>query len=79
MQAAAVLFPFIHTLSLPKTPPRLPAILSQEQVQRMLDPTIILHRTQLMTLYNTTGMLREKVTRLKVADIDNRRIIIHIK
>jgi site-specific recombinase XerD len=63
----------------PKTPQRLPVILSQEEVQRMLDAaTSLLHRTLLMTLYST-GMRRAEVTRLKVSDIDSKRMMIHIR
>jgi len=85
---AAVRFFFIHTLKrsyppntfhYPKTPQRLPVILSQEEVQRMMDAaTSLLHRTLLMTLYST-GMRRAEVARLKVSDIDSQRMMIHIK
>lgn len=63
----------------PKTPQRLPIILSQEEIQRMIDAaTSLLHRTLLMTLYST-GMRRAEVTRLKVSDIDSKRMMIHIR
>jgi integrase/recombinase XerD len=87
-RVAAVRFFYIHTLKrsyppntfrYPKTPQRLPVILSQEEVQRMMDAaTSLLHRTLLMTLYST-GMRRAEVTRLKVADIDSKRMRIHIR
>ena len=85
---AAVRFFFLHTLKrhfppgefcYPKTPQRLPIILSKEEVQRMIDAaTTLLHRTLLMTLYST-GMRRAELTRLKVCDIDSHRMVIHIK
>jgi integrase len=60
-------------------PQRWPVILSQEDVQRMIDAaTCLLHRTLLMTLYST-GMRRAEVTRLKVSDIDSKWMMIHIK
>jgi integrase/recombinase XerD len=87
-RTAAVRFFFVHTLKrsyppntfrYPKTPQRLPVILSQEEVQRMLDAaTSLLHRTLLMTLYST-GMRRAELTRLKVSDIDSKRMMIHIQ
>ena len=87
-RVAAVRFFYIHTLKrsyppntfrYPKTPQRLPVILSQEEVQRMIDvATSLLHRTLLMTLYST-GMRRAEVTRLKVSDIDSQRMMIHIR
>jgi site-specific recombinase XerD len=57
----------------------LPVILSQEEIQKMLDAaTSLLHRTLLMTLYST-GMRRAEITRLKVSDIDSKRMMIHIR
>jgi len=85
---AAVRFFFVHTLKrhyppgefrYPKTPKRLPIILSKEEVTRMIDAaTTLLHRTLLMTLYST-GMRRAEITRLKVNDIDSHRMVIHIR
>ena len=85
---AAVRFFFVHTLKrhyppsdfrYPKTPQRLPIILSKEEVGRMLDATTtLLHRTLLMTLYST-GMRRAELACLKVSDIDSHRMMIHIR
>jgi len=85
---AAVRFFFVHTLKrrylpgefrYPKTPMRLPVVLSKEEVRDMIDAaTTLLHRTLLMTLYST-GMRRAELIRLKVRDIDNQRMVIHIK
>ena len=85
---AAIRFFFVRTLKrhyppgefrYPKTPQRLPIILSQEEVRSMIDAaTSLLHRTLLMTLYST-GMRRAELTRLKVGDIDSHRMVIHIK
>jgi site-specific recombinase XerD len=85
---AAMRFFFVHTLKrhyppgefrYPKTPQRLPIILSQEEVRRMIDAaTNLLHRTLLMTLYST-GMRRAELIRLKVSDIDSQRMVIHIR
>jgi len=85
---AAVRFFFIHTLKrhyppsefrYPKTPQRLPIILSKDEVAKMIDAaTTLLHRTLLMTLYST-GMRRAEIIRLKVSDIDSQRMVIHIR
>jgi site-specific recombinase XerD len=85
---AAVRFFFVHTLKrhyppgefrYPKSPKKLPIILSKEEVRRMIDAaTTLLHRTLLMILYST-GMRRAEVTRLKVSDIDSERMVIHIR
>jgi site-specific recombinase XerD len=63
----------------PKTPIRLPEILSPEEVQRLIQSAASpLHRIWLMTLY-ATGVRREELVQLKVADIDSDRMVIHIR
>jgi len=63
----------------PKKRYRLPTILSQEEVAQLIDaaPTPFYH-TILMTLYGT-GVRRTELTRLKVGDIDSRRMVMHIQ
>ena len=58
----------------PKKRYRLPTILSQEEVAQLIEaaPTPF-YRTILMTLYGT-GARRTELTRLKVSDIDSRRL-----
>ena len=63
----------------PKKAHRLPAILSQEEVAQLIDaaPTPY-YRTILMTLY-ATGIRNAELTRLKISDIDSRRMVLHIQ
>src|SRR6516225_1833572 len=63
----------------PKKRYRLPTILSPEEVAQLIDaaPTPF-YRTILMTLYGT-GARRTELTRLKVSDIDSRRMVVHIQ
>jgi site-specific recombinase XerD len=63
----------------PKKRYRLPTILSQEEVTLLIEaaPTSF-YRTILMTLYGT-GVRRAELTRLKVSDIDSRRMVVHIQ
>ena len=62
----------------PKRPDKLPTVLSQDEVARMIDAAVTpLHRAVLMTLYGT-GLRRAEVTRLKVSDIDTQRMVIHV-
>lgn len=86
-RVAAVRFFFIRTLKrpylredfpYPKTPRRLPVVLSQEEVTRLIDAASNLcHRAMLMTLYST-GLRRSEMVRLKVSDIDSQRMVIHV-
>src|SRR5438128_11206985 len=63
----------------PKKVLHLPAILSQEEVARLIDAAEFpFHRILLMTLY-ATGARRAEVAHLKISDIDSQRMVIHIR
>ncbi|MGC1171499.1 MAG: phage integrase N-terminal SAM-like domain-containing protein, partial [Candidatus Acidiferrales bacterium] len=63
----------------PKGAHRLPAILSQAEVARLIQAAgTSFHRTLLLTLY-ATGVRRAELTHLKVSDIDSQRMVIHIQ
>ena len=84
---AALRFFFVRTLHrhefrqfLPYPRPRrkLPKILSREEVGRLIDASSdLFQRTLLMVLYGT-GMRRAEVARLKIADIDSQRMVLHV-
>jgi len=86
-QVAALRFLFVRTLHrhefrqflpYPKVRRKLPNILSREEVARLIDAgSDLFQRTLLMVLYGT-GMRRAEVARLKIADIDGQRMIIHV-
>jgi integrase/recombinase XerD len=63
----------------PKKNYRLPTILSQEEVARLIDAARTpFHRTLLMTLY-ATGLRCAELTHLKVSDVDSKRMLIHVR
>jgi site-specific recombinase XerD len=69
---------FRQFLPYPKVPRKLPTILSREEVARLIEASSSLfQRALLMVLYGT-GMRRAEVARLKIADIDSQRMIIHV-
>src|SRR5437667_5164042 len=88
LHTAALRFFFIKTLRrpylqpdlpYPKRPKRLPTVLSQDEVARLIDSASnLLDHAMLMTLY-ATGMRRAELIRLKVEDIDSERMIVHIR
>src|SRR5262252_6431447 len=66
-------------LPYPKQRQRLPVILSPGEVAQLIGAASNLyHRTILMTLYST-GLRRAELCRLKVSDIDSRRMMIRIQ
>jgi integrase/recombinase XerD len=63
----------------PKRPKLLPTVLSQEEVNRLLDATrCTKHRALLMALYGA-GLRVSEACRLTVGDIDSGRMVIHIQ
>ena len=71
---------YLHEdLPYPKSPKRLPSVLSQEEVACLIDSANnLLDYTMLMTLY-ATGVRRAELCRLKVEDIDSHRMMVHIR
>jgi site-specific recombinase XerD len=62
----------------PKSPRRLPIVLDPEEVAGLINSARnLFHRTILMTLYST-AVRRSELCRLKVTDIDSKRMMIRI-
>jgi integrase/recombinase XerD len=63
----------------PKKRVQLPAILSQDEVARLIEAASSpFHHTILMTLYGT-GVRRAELTNLKIADVDSKRMVVHVQ
>src|SRR6266700_6411768 len=87
-RTAALRFLFVKTLRRPYLPDhlpfpkrqrRMPTVLSQEEVARLIDSAQnLMHRTMLMMLY-ATGLRRAELCHLKVCDIDSERMVIHVR
>ena len=68
----------IDDLPLVKAPKKLPVVLSQEEVARLIEAAPNLrYRTLLMLLY-ATGLRRAEAVRLKISDIDTALMLIHV-
>jgi site-specific recombinase XerD len=87
-RTAALRFLFVKTLRRPYLPDqipfpkrqrRLPTILDQDEVARLIDcASNLMHRAMLMMLY-ATGLRRAELCHLKVSDIDSKRMVIHVR
>ena len=87
-RTAALRFLFVKTLRrpyltdhipFPKRQRRLPTVLSQEEVRRLIaSARNLMHRTMLMMLY-ATGLRRAELCHLTVSDIDSQRMVIHVR
>ena len=68
-----------HELPYPKKKIHLPIIWSPEEVACLIDAApIAFYRTILMTLYGT-GVRRAECAALKVSDVDNARMVLHVQ
>jgi site-specific recombinase XerD len=66
-------------LIFPKVPHKLPTVLSQDEVVRLIEAASNhLYRMILVLLY-ATGVRRTEAARIKVEDIDSQRMVIHIR
>ena len=87
-RTCALRFLFVKTLGRPYLPDdipfpkrqrRLPTILDQQEVARLIDSASnLMHRTMMMMLY-ATGLRRAEMCHLKVSDIDSKRMVIHVR
>jgi integrase/recombinase XerD len=85
---AALRFLYVKTLGrafmaekipYPKRPKHLPTVLSQEEIERLLNAARSLkHRALLMTLYGA-GLRVSEACRLTTDDIDSSRMVIHVR
>jgi integrase/recombinase XerD len=70
---------YFDDLPIPKTPKRLPTVLSPEEILRLIQAAAsLMHRTILILLY-ATGIRRAELRWLQVTDIDSQRMVIHIQ
>ena len=69
---------FREFLPYPKAQRKLPNILSREEVARLIEASSSLFERALLMVLYATGMRRAEVARLKIADIDSQRMIIHV-
>ena len=63
----------------PKKRHRIPSILSPEEVAELIDAARTPYQRILLMMLYATGVRRTELAKLKVSDIDSRRMVIHIQ
>jgi len=63
----------------PKKHHRIPAILSPEEVAQLIDAARTPYQRILLMMLYATGVRRTELAKLRVSDIDSRRMVIHIQ
>ena len=70
--------PELYDMQLTRVPKKLPVVLSPEEVEKLIAAAPNMrYRTILLLLY-ATGLRRAEASRLKIADIDSQRMVIHV-
>lgn len=70
---------FDEEIAKPKKRPRLPTVLSPEEITRMLDRTSNLKHSTVLATFYATGLRSRELRLLKVSDIDSARMILHVR
>ena len=85
---AALKFLFVKTLNQPwfdecvartRRRPRLPTVLSAEEITRILDHTTNLKHWTIIATFYATGLRCNELRNLKIGDIDSQRGVIHVR
>jgi len=63
----------------PKKRHRIPSILSPEEVAELIDAARTPYQRILLMMLYATGVRRTELAKIKVSDIDSRRMVIHIQ
>jgi integrase/recombinase XerD len=85
---AALKFLFVKTLNQPwfdervariRRRPKLPTVLSAEEITRILDHTANLKHWTIIATFYATGLRCNELRTLKIRDIDSKRMVIHVR
>ena len=69
----------IGSLQRPRKPRRLPEVLSQDEVRRLLEVTANIKHKNLLMLVYSAGLRIGEALSLELKDIDSKRMLIHIR
>ena len=70
---------FDEEIPTPKRRPRLPTVMSPEEITRILDRTTNLKHWTIIATFYATALRCNELRHLKVSDIDSRKMTIHVR
>ena len=70
--------PELYDMALTRRPKKLPVVLSPEEVEKLIEAAPNIRYRMILLLLYATGLRRTEASQLKLADIDSKRMIIHV-
>ena len=70
--------PELYDMALTRRPKKLPVVLSPEEVEKLIEAAPNIRYRMILLLLYATGLRRTEASQLKIADIDSKRMIIHV-
>ena len=70
--------PELYDIALTRRPKKLPVVLSSEEVEKLIEAAPNIRYRMILLLLYATGLRRTEASQLKIADIDSKRMVIHV-
>lgn len=70
--------PELYDMALTRKPKKLPVVLSPEEVEKLIEAAPNIRYRMILVLLYSTGLRRTEASQLKIADIDSKRMVIHV-
>ena len=70
--------PELYDMQLTRVPKKLPVVLSPEEVETLIEAAPNMRYRTILVLLYATGLRRAEASQLKIADIDSKRMVIHV-
>lgn len=70
--------PELYDMALTRRPKKLPVVLSPEEVEKLIEAAPNIRFRMILLLLYATGLRRTEASQLKLADIDSKRMVIHV-
>src|SRR5215469_3490393 len=70
--------PELYDTQLTRVPKKLPVVLSPEEVEKLIAAASNIRYRMILVLLYATGLRRTEASQLKIADIDSKRMVIHV-
>jgi site-specific recombinase XerD len=70
--------PELYDMALTRRPKKLPVVLSPDEVEQLIQAATNIRYRMILVLLYSTGLRRTEASQLRIADIDSKRMVIHV-